>query len=136
MKRRSALVTLLVVGIAVIFSCSKDEKLPMASIIGKWEIKASINGFTGQRENFDKGNSKIVQFGVKDYYFMTGNNTTKKGLYSIERKLSKITGKEESYIIYDDVKDGVPQIYSVSSEELILSIDAMDGPTAIYRKID
>ncbi|OJY99958.1 hypothetical protein [Sphingobacterium sp. 40-24] len=108
----------------------------MASILGKWEIKASINGFTGQRENFDKGNSKIVQFGVKDYYFMTGNNMTKKGLYSIERKLSKITGKEESYIIYDDVKDGVPQIYSVSSEEFILSIDAMDGPTAIYRKID
>lgn len=136
MKRRSALITLLAIGIAVMFSCSKDEKIPMTSIIGKWEIKASINGFTGQRENFDEGNGQIVEFGEKDYYFMKGNNTTKKGAYSIERKLSKITGKEESYIIYDDVKDGVPQIYSVSSEELILSIDAMDGPTSIYRKID
>ncbi|MGE8301786.1 MULTISPECIES: hypothetical protein [Sphingobacterium] len=79
MKRRSALITLLAIGIAVMFSCSKDEMIPMTSVIGKWEIKASINGFTGQRENFDEGNGQIVEFGVKDYYFMNGNNTAKKG---------------------------------------------------------
>lgn len=134
--KRSGLMTLFAIGTAVLFSCSKDEKTSVETLVGKWELKASINGFTGQKEDFGAGNGKIVEFGVKNYNFIEGKKTVKQGGYSVEKKVSKITGREESYIIYDGVKDGIPQTYSVKANELTLSIDATDGPATIYRKID
>lgn len=134
--KRSGLITLFTIGISVLFSCSKDEKMPIEPLAGKWELKASINGSSGKMEKFEAGNGKIVEFGVNNYYFIEHNKTIKQGGYSVERKISKITNREESYIIYDGVKDGILQTYLIKADELTLSIDAMDGPATIYKKID
>lgn len=134
--KRSALITLSVMGMAVLFSCKKDKKLQANTLVGKWELKMSINGFTGKKENYPEGNGYMVEFDEKEYRFIEKNKTMKEGKYSIEKKISKITDREESYIIYDGVKDGIPETYSVQADELTLSIDAIDGPASIYRKLD
>lgn len=134
--KRSVLFTLSVMGMAVLFSCKKDEKIQDNALVGKWELKMSINGFNGKKENYPAGNGKIVEFGLKDYRFIEKNKTSKEGKYSIEKKISKITNREESYIIYDGVKDGIPGTYTVKAGELTLSIDANDGPASIYKKLD
>lgn len=134
--KRSALITLTVMGMAVLFSCKKDEKTQVNELVGKWELKMSINGFTGQKENYPAGNGMIVEFGLKEYRFIDKNKTMKQGGYSIEKKISKITDREESYIIYDGVKDGIPETYTVKADELTLSIDAIDGPASIYKRLN
>lgn len=133
--KRSVFFTVFSLSTVLLFSCNKEENVSVNELEGKWELSASIDGYTGQMEELDPGNGKIVEFGTKDYRFIEDNKIIKQGEYTIERKLSKLTNREESYIIYDGAKDGIPQTYTIQEDELTLSIHAMDGPASIYRKL-
>lgn len=118
------------------FSCNKDEKKLSSKLEGRWELRTEISGQTGARTNYEINNGRILQFSANEYQVTAENKTIKKGYYTVERKISKIFNKEESYIVYDGEKDAIRQIYRVYRDELSLTIDANDGPTVIYGRIN
>jgi len=126
----------LIILLFLTFAAACKKKTEMPSIVGKWEITSSINGLTGKLTNHPSGNGNIYIFTTTHYELFLEGKKEKSGTYSIVKKQSKITNAEINAIIFDNEVEGMPTGIELSQNGLTIFVDAYDGPSALYTRIN
>lgn len=125
--------------LCLIGSCEESEPSIESKLAGRWELKSSMSGWGGS-EDYPSGNGKIMEFTKKTYKFINNDTLTKQGQYIIIQAKSYLTGEKENMILFDmtaeQAKNNARTIIEVNHNELSLSFDAYDGPSAFYQRID
>lgn len=126
--------------LCLIGSCEESEPGIESKLAGRWELMRSYNGWGGS-ENYPPGNGNIMEFTKKTYKFINNDTLTKQGQYVIIQAKSFLTGEKEDMILFDITaeqakKNGhIGTMIEINHNELGLSFDAFDGPSAYYQKI-
>jgi len=121
----------------LLIACKKkDTEVDMVSIIGKWELKTSISGSTGQKTDYSSGNGNIFVFAKSNYQNYSDQKLIKSGTYKVVKGISMITNVMGNRIIYDNETDAVRVFIDTHDGNLNLNIDAVDGPATIYKAIE
>ncbi|WP_316837004.1 hypothetical protein [Pedobacter nutrimenti] len=120
----------------LLFSCKKDKPLSHA-LAGQWELTTGVSGLDGVKTEYAPGLGNITKFTDTEYEIMRDGKTINKGTYSIISYKSLITKKEEKQIVYDGkANDVIKNYFTINDKKLIISVDAYDGPSSIFTKIN
>jgi hypothetical protein len=122
--------------IMVIITTSCKKEPARSPLIGQWELTAGINGLNGEKTEYASGKGNITKFTDTEYETMQGGKTIRKGTYSIINYKAMITEKEERQIVYDGKANDTKNYFSINGKTLIISVDAYDGSSSIYTKIN
>lgn len=114
-------------------SCKKSPS-NVNSLVGKWELTGTIDGFTGAKKDLATGKGNTFIFTDNDYEKREDGILVRAGNYSIKSFQSIITKRAEKQILFDSIENGVKNYFTVKGDTLILSLDAYDAPSSIYVK--
>lgn len=114
-----------------LFACNKDS---LPKLIGRWELKKSINGFTGAVTNHPPNNGTVLEFSAYTYKRFSAGTLAKSGVYKTVKDRSSLTGETGNRIIYDNETDLVRFFYILENGLLSIGVDAVDGPVVVYER--
>ena len=139
--KRSFAFSVLIVVLNSLTSCESDHPTPEASssIDGRWELRIINNG-QGESSTYSAGNGSIYEFTDKTYKRYEGGNLKATGAYLISEQRSPISDQTIRRILFDDEIDHPDDYIRTSVERtnttLILAVDANDGPSSVYEKVE
>lgn len=128
---KNLLFTTLVILLAT--SCKKSHS-DINSLVGKWELTGSIDGFSGAKKDLATGIGNTFIFTDNEYEKREDGKLVRAGNYSIKSFQSMITKKAEKQILFDGIQNEVRNYFTVKGDTLILSVDAYDASSSIYVK--
>ena len=122
-------------------SCEDDSSSPDITtlIIGEWELRKSYNG-QGMETEFSAGNGNIYRFSESKYERYENGILVEEGVYRLVEETSSISKETISRLLFDDEIDNPDDHLRISIEvvnnNLIIAVDANDGPSSVYDKIN
>jgi hypothetical protein len=127
----------LMVSFFLFFSCKKAEQSIKAGELlkGKWELRTSNNGLSGEIQNYASGNGNILTFDGARYEIYLEGKLLKKGVYQLIREESTLTKKMVTKIVYDNQPNSMKCVIDVSDGKLMYGIDAFDGTASVYERM-
>nr|WP_157246868.1 hypothetical protein [Pedobacter panaciterrae] len=134
-----AIITFVTVGF---YACEKQKSDPNVEqkLIGKWELKFSRGGFTGETKPVESGRSSVLAFKSKDTYQQIENgNVVKEGKYVLSKEKSIYSGGLETAISFNEVdtisKQQKKYVLSLRSDSLFISDNYYDGYSTLYLRV-
>ena len=122
----------ILVAVFALIGCRKDSK--SLNLIGKWELRSTLNGLTGARTDHPAGNGSFLKFSEVRYESYFNDQLIKSGSFRIVMDRSAITEEPTQRIIYDNETDAVKSFIRIDGNELTVWIDAYDGPSMVYER--
>ncbi len=125
---------LCIIGIAILYSCKKDNVI-QNDIIGTWEY-VSFVGYPFNTDPLPPGNGNIIVIRSNGVFERRSHDTTIfKGTYSIENRNDCQGDAKEPFFKTTD-PNFVENVISVTHDSLLLSSSRClaDGGTVIYRR--
>lgn len=120
----------------LLFSSCNHDRIDPTELTGEWELEVSINGLSGQATRLPENNGSVLRFGKQTYEMYDEHKLVKSGTYYVKIDTIYALGHLGDRIIYDGVEKNVMSTYFVlSNKRLMISVDASDAPSSIYRKI-
>ncbi|MCE7043064.1 hypothetical protein [Dyadobacter sp. CY312] len=124
----------LLVSIPIILSsCTGNDPKPSnLNIQGKWQLESFRGAWTG--DEYSPGTGPVLIFQKKTYQELNGDTLLRSGSYKIVRAHHSVLNEEGDRL---DLEQGNGFTFvSIHNDKLILSIDAYDAPSYLYRKIE
>ncbi len=117
------------------FSCKKEKASLSQSVVGTWELRTDYNG-QGGSTNYPPGNGRILKFTATAYEMYLNGQLQKSGVYELVKDSFYIMGKTGERIIYDNEQNSIRTFVEVSEQSLFLVVDADDGPSVKYGRLE
>ena len=116
--------------------CKKNDNTANDSIVGNWELRAEINGQTGQKNSYAAGNGMVMKFTADGYQIYQKGVLQREGTYTAGSYITKFTKEKVSRIRYDNDENPVNTYFTIAHNNILtISIDANDAPAGIYERI-
>ena len=119
----------------MLLSCKKEKAEVSQSLIGTWELRTAYNG-QGGKTDYAAGNGHVLKFTATTYQVYSGGSLLKSGTYTLVKDSSYMLGKIADRIVYDGEQNSVRSFAEIKSTNLTLTVDAYDGPSALYARIE
>ena len=132
MKYKSFIFLVLLAPLTLL-SCKKEKV--SQSLIGTWELRTAYNG-QGGKTDYAAGNGHLLKFTATTYQVYSGGSLLKSGMYTLVKDSSYMLGKIADRIVYDGEQNSVRSFAEIKSTNLTLTVDAYDGPSALYARIE
>lgn len=114
-------------------SCKNNDPNPSdLNIQGKWQLESFRGAWTGGE--YSPGTAPVLIFQKRTYQKLNGDTLLRSGSYKIVRAHHSVLNEEGDRL---DLENGNGFTFvSIHNDKLILSMDAYDAPSYLYRKIE
>ena len=132
--KRKWISLIFILGSCIFFACEKEKTDRSESIIGFWELRTEYNGWGGAT-GYPQGNGREIHFSASGYQMFSNGQLQKSGSYALVKDSFYIRGNTVQRIIYDHQDNSVRIFVEVSRDTLSLTVDAYDGPSVSYIRL-
>jgi hypothetical protein len=105
----------------------------LPSIVGKWELRESSNGWTGPKK-FAPGNGNGFEFTTDKYKRFTDGKLVKEGYYQIRKDSSMLFNKLVDMLVLEDDLSRPIEMITITGNQMELTYDAYDAGGASYER--
>ena len=117
-----------------VFGCKKEEPTFQDRLAGKWELRKTIGGFTRTTTTYPSGNGNRLEFTKTTFSRIENGQVSESGTYEVIRDTAGY-GKAGDRIVYNGIRSGMFEFFSLEANKLTFSVAAMDGGGSEYERI-
>lgn len=122
---------------AVIYAipaCKKSNN-SSPSVVGTWELRIEVNGFSGAQTNFPNGNGNLLKFTQTTYAEFENHQQIKSGSYQMVKDSFTVMHRVGDRIIYDNETNVIHRFITIDGNKLKIEFDGYDTPSYTYEKM-